>query len=186
MVVFLTGDNFQNTRDLDTATSDEVTRLMEEGKSFDSARYTLVVRKMAEMGINASGVPEDEKTILFSGSRTQDWKDTAAEMIGNASWTPRSKVAKFVRIGPRAVELARSNSRKIADFARDICGGSNNLRAIIKRRNSDQFKFNLLNPDWRTGLTLFFLFLFLLMMLVRWQETKASDTSTLINLPLDD
>ena len=62
----------------------EVRQLMrEQGLSFDEARLQLVLKSMEQMGIDASGMPQDPKTVTF-GSRPAC--TGGAERCGRGRW----------------------------------------------------------------------------------------------------
>jgi len=130
----LSSKNFHYTRDYETSTAEEVQRLMEEGTSFDDARYKILQQQMEEIGADETGMPRDAKTITFTsgGSYLQGALDrargAAAELIGNATlpdgpmfvmdYVPENSIFEWQKRLPRGTREGLRSLHKITDITR--------------------------------------------------------------------
>jgi len=142
----LSGKNFHYTRDIETSTAEEVERLMEEGTSFDDARYKILQQQMEEIGADETGMPKDAKTIIFTsgGSYLQGAlnraRGAAAEIIGNArisdgpmfvmDYVPENSIFEWQRRLPRGTREGLRSLHKITDIGRR--GVTRIFRKIIR------------------------------------------------------
>ncbi|CAE7322142.1 YCL012C [Symbiodinium natans] len=89
----------------------EASQLMKDGLTFDEARLKILAQRMAQMGVDSSGMPTDPKAFTFekarnAGSRGADsgsstsWRSTGARRGAQAAMTPPAVSTPAPRMFP--------------------------------------------------------------------------------------